>query len=93
MAALLKVTGEEYPVVPALGSFSILQLQELVNCFAITVIPARHLGKDIFIVADEEGFDNDKRLNPTASREASRAIYGDVLIAKYAELGGAEEVV
>lgn len=92
MAAFLKVDGKSYPVLPDFGrpDFLIAQLQELVNSPNIMVLPARNLGKGIFIVAAEDGFERDRSFHPEASREASHALYGDVVIAKYEELGGIE---
>ena len=96
MAVLVKVDGKESPVLPDFGrpDFTIQQLQDMVDSPFITVIPLKRLGngRTIFMVADEEGFERDRPFHPTASREASRAIYGDVVIAKYEELGGAKEL-
>jgi len=88
MALIIKPTGEQYPIIPALGQFSIGQMIELVNCPHIDVLSARWIGKGIYVVSAESGFQMNKPFNATASREARKAIYGDALIAKYEELGG-----
>lgn len=87
MALIIKPTGEQYPIVPALGKFPINAILEIVNTPHIEVIPLPWSGKDIHMVMDVNGF-NHKPFNATASREARRAVYGDVLVAKYEELGG-----
>lgn len=91
MAALLKVDGKEWPAVPALGQFSIAELQELINSPFIEVIPIRPIYENKFMVVDEAGFES-KPFNAKASREASRALYGDALIATFEELGGLKEM-
>jgi len=94
MAALLEVSGKSHLVLPDSGrlDFTIQQLQELVNSPFITVIPAKRLGQDIFIVASEDGFEKDRPFHPEASRDAGRALYGNVVLAQFEELGGAKEI-
>lgn len=93
MATLIPVRGriKEVPVIPDFGTnkFSIEQIQKFVGP-TFQVVQARHVGQGVFYVATVDGYDDGLPLNVAASYESRHALYGDVLVAKFEELGGEE---
>lgn len=95
MATLIPARGriKEIAVVPDFGrkDFTLEQLQKFVGP-TFQVIQAKHMGKGIYYVATVDGYEDNLPLNAAASYESRHALYGDVLVARFEELGGQERV-
>ena len=89
MAVLLKTSGEQVPTIPPFGKFSIDDVLEMLHTPHVEVLKVWENGSRRHMVVVEDGFHKGKPFNPQASREARKAIYGDALVAKSEELGGA----
>lgn len=82
MASLIKTDGSVEQVLPKGNAFTLEELYGLLSCSMVEILP---MG-GIWLVVDEEGWQNRKEPNKLASQGAGQLLVGDVLVCEGAEI-------